>query len=164
MDVMGNTPHPFRVMASVPDDMVSLDADGEWAAWSGVYCTADGGREAVVLVSIAVTAFEPAPGVAPGEFLAAELRARHPAGAGVIDEFSTSDGKPAVRVSCVVTQQLNGRAVTTGQAQALVVFPGAGALGVVSGVCPDVADLDRAAVLVAGIAARMTVTAATAAA
>jgi hypothetical protein len=35
---------------------------------------------------------------------------------------------------------------------------------VVSAVCLDAADLDRAAVLVAGIAARMTVTAATAAA
>ena len=54
--------------------------------------------------------------------------------------------------------------MTTGQAQALVVFPGAGALGVVSAVCPDPADLDRAAALVTEIAARMTVTAAPAAA
>ena len=45
-----------------------------------------------------------------------------------------------------------------------MVFPGAGALGVVSAICLDVADLERAAGLVAGIAARMTVTAATAAA
>jgi hypothetical protein len=64
----------------------------------------------------------------------------------------------------VVTQRVRRRQVTTGQAQALAVFPGARALGVVSAVCPDPADLDRAAALVLRIAARMTVTAAPAAA
>jgi hypothetical protein len=163
MDVMGVTPHPFRVTASVPDEMVSLDPDGEWAAWSGVDCGAAHGRKSVVLVSITVAAYDQ-PGAAAAEALKTTLRARHPAGSGVIDEFTAADGNPAVLVRCAVTQQLNGRAVTTGQAQALVVFPGAGALGVVSAVCPDPADLDRACALVAGIAARMTVTAATAAA
>jgi hypothetical protein len=164
MDVMGVTPHPFRVTASVPDEMVSLDPDGEWAAWSGVDCGMSDGRKSVVLVSITVTAFDLAPGVAAGEVLKTTLRARHPAGSGVIDELTAADGNPAVLVRCAVTQQLNGRPVTTGQAQALIVFPGAGALGVVSGVCPDPADLDRTAALVARIAGRMTVTAATAAA
>jgi hypothetical protein len=164
MDVLGVTPHPFRMMARVPDDMVCLDTDGEWAAWSGFDCATDGERKSVVLVAIAVTPFAPAPGVAPAEVLKAMLRARDPAGAAVIEELSTPDGNPALRVRCAVTEQRNGRPVTTGQAQALVVFPGAGALGVVSAVCLDVADLERAAGLVAGIAARMTVTAATAAA
>jgi hypothetical protein len=163
MDVMGVTPHPFRMTACVPDEMVGLDSDGEWAAWSGVDCTADGGRISVVLVSIAVAALDPAPQAAP-EALKKALATRHPAGGGVVDEFSTADGNPAVRVSGTVTQQLNGHPVTTGQAQALVVFPGAGALGVVSSVCPDPADLDRAAALVTQIASRMTVTAAPAAA
>ena len=164
MDVTGITPHPFRVLASVPDDMVSLAPDGDWATWCGVDCTLDGRRRAIVLVSIAVTAFKPAPGVTAGEFLAAALRARHPAGTGVIDQLATAGGHPAVRVSGPVTQQVNGRPVTTGQAQVLVVFPGAGALGVVSGLCPDPADIGRAAGLVAGIAAGMTVTATSAAA
>jgi len=164
MDVMGVTPHPFRMMARVPDDMVSLVADGEWAAWSGLVCAAEGDRSAVVLVSIAVTPFCPAPGVVPAEVIKATLRARDPEGEAVIEDFSTADGLPAVRVRSAVTQCVNGREVTTGQAQALVVYPGAGALGVVSGVCLNPADLDRAGVLVAGIAARMTVTAATAAA
>ena len=42
MDVLGITPHPFRMTARVPDDMVSLDADGEWAAWTGFESGADG--------------------------------------------------------------------------------------------------------------------------
>ncbi len=179
MDVRGITPHPFRVSARVPDDMVSLDADGEWAAWTGVDCTTvspgdgpgdgagegagDGGRTSVVLVAIAVTPFAAVPGAAPGEVLRAALHARHPAGA-LIEELTTADGDPVLRVSRTVTQRRGGRAVTTGQVQAFVSFPGAGALAVVSAVCPDPADLDRAAGLVAGIAARLTVTAATAAA
>jgi hypothetical protein len=167
MDVLGITPHPFRMTARVPDDMVSLDSDGEWAAWTGFDCTSadtgDGERKSVVLVAIAVTPFTPAPGAAPAEVLRAMLRARHSSGA-VIEELGTADGNPALRVRCAVTEQRGGRAVTTGQVQAFVAYPGAGALAVVSAVCPDPADLDRAAGLVAGIAARMTVTAATAAA
>jgi hypothetical protein len=163
MDVMGVTPHSFRVTASVPDEMVSLDPGGEWAAWSGVDCRSARGRTALVLVCIAVAPFDPAPGTT-GAALEAALRARHPAGDGAVDEFTGVSGNPGVRVSSVVTQRVRRRQVTTGQAQALAVFPGARALGVVSAVCPDPADLDRAAALVLRIAARMTVTAAPAAA
>ena len=74
----------------------------------------------------------------------------------MIDELSTTEGNPALRIRCVVTEQRGGRPVTTGQAQAFVAFPGAGALGVVSAVCPDAADLDRAAASSLGLAARMT--------
>jgi hypothetical protein len=164
MDVLGVTPHPFRMTARVPDHMVSLDTDGEWAAWSGFDCTADGERESVVLVAIAVTAFAPAPGTAPAEALRAMLRARYPSGRAVIEELSTADGNPALRIRRTATERRGGRPVTTGQVQAFVVFPGAGALGVVSAVCPDAADLDRAAALVAVIAAQMSVTPATVAA
>jgi hypothetical protein len=164
MDVTGMTPPPFLMTARVPDEMVSLDSGGQWAAWAGVARTADGTRESVVLVSIAVTAFHPAAGSTPGDALKAALRSRHPAADGMVDEFTAADGSPGLRVRRAVSQPLRGRTVTTGQAQALVVFPGAGALGVVSAVCPDPVDLDRAAELVAGIAAQMTVTAAPAAA
>jgi hypothetical protein len=166
MDVTGVTPHPFQVTASVPDDVITLDVDDDWAAWSGVaaWSAPDGGRESVVLVSIAVAAFRLAPEAPAGEELKAALRDHYPAGAKDIDEFRTADGNPAVRMRCTVTQRVNRRPVTTGQAQALVVFTGAGALGVVSGVCPDPADLDRAAALVCDIAGRMTVTATSAAA
>ena len=197
MDVLGVTPHPFRMTASVPDEMVSLDADGEWAAWSGVAIWSGGtgaggtgasgtgpggtgggrhgaggwggrprgsGPESVALVSIAVTPLRLASAAAAGETLRAALRERHPAGTAVIDEIATAGGNPALRVRETVTQLVNGHPVTTGQAQVLVVFPGAGALGVVSGICPDPADLDRAVALVSEIAAQLSVTAGQAAA
>jgi hypothetical protein len=81
-----------------------------------------------------------------------------------VEEFTTPEGNRAVAIRRTVTQRLDGRDVTTGQAQALVVYPGPGALGVVSGVALDPADLDRTAVVVTEIAAGMTVTSAPAAA
>ena len=122
----------------------------------------------MVLVAIAVTSFD-RPGGRDGAArrgTRGDAAGRHPAGTAVIEELRTTDGNPALPAD-PVTEQVDGRDVTTGrrrrslttgQAQAFVVFPGAGALGVVSRrVCPDAADLDRAAVVVAGIAARMTV-------
>jgi hypothetical protein len=44
------------------------------------------------------------------------------------------------------------------KAQALVIYPEPGALGIISGICLSPDDLDPLAVLVAGIAARMTIT------
>jgi hypothetical protein len=158
----------FQLMALVPEDLMDLPADGEWAAW--LTSTPVEGRTAVVLVSITVTALEPPPGTpkaTAGESLAARVRVRHPAGRGgspLIEEFTTQGGNCAVSVRRVVTQRLNGREVTTGQAQALVAYPVPGALGIVSGVALDPDDLDRAAVLVMEIAAAMTVTSAPAAA
>jgi hypothetical protein len=164
MDGVSVTRDTFRMMAFVPEDLVSLPADGEWAAWVGCTCTQESGRKAVVLVSITVTAFGTPAGAAAREALTVLLRARHPEGTALIEEFTTPDGNPAVEVRRTVTQRVNGRDVTTGQAQALVVYPGPGALGVVSGVSLHPDDLDRAAVLVTGIAAGMTVTCAPAAA
>jgi hypothetical protein len=160
----------FRMMVSVPEDLVSLPADGEWAAWLGVTSTPVDGRTAVVLVSITVTALGALQGAAPpgtgtaAESLAARVRARYPEGTAHVEEFTTPGGNRAVGVRRTVTQRVDDRDVTTGQAQALVAYPGPGALGIVSGVALDPADLDRAAVLVTGIAAGMTVTSAPAAA
>jgi hypothetical protein len=163
MDVSGVTPHPFRMLATVPEDMLCLPADGEWAAWLGVSSGTESGRSAVVLVSITVTAFAPRPEAATGEALAAILKDRLAEGDdggddALVKEFTTADGAPGAGVRRVVTQRLNGRDVTTGQAQALVLYPGPGALGVVSGICLHPSDLDRAAELVTEIAAGMTVT------
>jgi hypothetical protein len=151
------------MMALVPEDLVSLPADGEWAAWLGLTSTLADGRNGVVLVSITVTALGTPQGAA-GESLVARVRARHPEGTAHIEEFTTPDGNRAVGVRRTVTQRVDGRDVTTGQAQALVVYPGPGALGVVSGVALDPDDLDRASVLVTEIAAGMMVTSASAAA
>jgi hypothetical protein len=158
----------FQLVALVPEELVGLPADGEWAAW--LTSTPVEGRTAVVLVSITVTPLDPPPGTPKGragDSLAARVRARHPAkrrGGPLIEEFTTQGGHCAVSVRRVVTQRLNGRDVTTGQVQALVAYPVPGALGIVSGVALDPDDLDRAAVLVMEIAAGMTVTSAPAAA
>jgi hypothetical protein len=155
--------------ALVPEDLVALPAasddvgtEGEWTAWQGLTIIQVGGRSAVVLVSITVTASHPR--IDPGESLAARLRARDVGGTAFIEQFTTPGGNPAVGIRRVATQWVNGRDVTTGQAQVLVAYPGCGALGVVSGVALHPDDLDRVAVLVAGIAAEMTVTGAPAAA
>lgn len=152
----------FHMAANVPENLVGEPADGDWAAWHGVTSVDVDGRLAVVLVSITITAFRPQKPA--GEALLARLRARHPDGAVRIEQFTTQGGDPAVTVRRVATQRVGDKDVATGQAQALVAYLGAGALGVVSAVALDPGVLDRAADLVTGIAAGMTVTAASAAA
>jgi hypothetical protein len=122
-----------------------------------------------VLVSITVTALDQPSGTPKAKAkarasLAARVRSRYRDGTALVEEFTTPGGQDAVSVRRVVAQRISDREVTTGQAQALVVYPGPGALGVVSGVALDPDDLDRAAVLVTEIAAGMTVTRASAAA
>ncbi|HEX7164947.1 MAG TPA: hypothetical protein VF223_27350, partial [Trebonia sp.] len=64
----------FRMMAPVPEDLVSLPADDGWAAWLGVTSTVVDGRTAIVLVSITVTALDEALGGArASESLAARV-------------------------------------------------------------------------------------------
>ena len=166
MDVSGVTPHPFRMLATVPEGMVGMPGDGEWAAWTGFWSAPVNGRDAVILVSITVTPFDASGAGAAGtaDMLAARLRLRHPDAAAVIGKFRTPGGDTAVCLRCPVTEEAAGRQVTTWQAQALVAYPSAGARGVVSAVALDPDDLDRAAALVAEIAGGMTVTVATAAA
>jgi hypothetical protein len=169
----------FHLAASVPGDLVAVAAegpedegwdDGAWAAWQGISCTVVDGRSAVVLVSMTVTALRQEPGTREsgtgdaGGALAARLRARHAGTGARVRRFVTADGHPGVSTTRVVTQRLNGRDVATAQAQALVAYPEAGALGIVSAVAVDPADLSRAARLVSGIAARMSVTSTAAAA
>ena len=164
----------LRVMAFIPDDLVSLpaeaetDAQADWAAWVGVSCAVVGGRNALVLVSIAVAALTGQPGGTAGGTvgggLVALARARRPELSGDVEEFTTADGCAAVALRGLVTRKVRRREVTTGQAQALVVYPAPGALGVVSGICFHPDDLDRAVDIVTGIATRMTVTGVTAAA
>ena len=154
----------YQMSVTVPENLVGMPAEGEGdgAAWHGVTCAEVDGRRAVVLVSITVTAFNPQEPA--GDALADRLRARHAGEGACIEQFTVAGGNPAFSVRSVVTQQVNGHDVTTGQAQALVAYPGAGALGVVSAVALDPADLDRAVDLVTVIAAGMTVSGAPAAA
>jgi len=154
----------YQMSVTVPENLVGMPAEGggDGPAWHGVTCTEVDGRQAVVLVSITVTAFHPQQPA--GEALAARLQTRHADESACIEQFAAPGGNPAFSVRRVVTQRVSGRDVTTGQAQALVAYPGADALGVVSAVALDPQDLDRAADLVTGIATGMTVTGAPAAA
>jgi hypothetical protein len=152
----------YRMTVTMPENLVGMPADDDWAAWQGVTWATVDGRSAVVLVSITVTAFQPGKDV--NDELAGRLRDRHPEGSARVEQLTTQGGNPAVVVRRVATQRVSGRDVTTGQAQALVAYPGAGALGIVSGVALDPDDLDRAADLVTEIASGMTVTVASAAA
>src|SRR5689334_10924181 len=98
----------FRMTAPVPEDLVGLPADDEWAAWLGVTSTVADGRTAIVIVSIAVTALDKAPdGTRAGESLAARVRAMHPEGTALIEEFTAPGGNRAVGVRRTVTQQVN---------------------------------------------------------
>lgn len=152
----------YRMTVAMPENLVGMPADDDWTAWQGVTCTAVDGRSAIVLVSITATAFRPGKNV--NDELARRLRDRHPEDSARIEQFTTQGGNPAVVIRRIATQPVNGRDVTTGQTQALVAYPGAGALGIVSGIALDPGDLDLAADLVTGIAAGMTVTGAPAAA
>ncbi len=147
---------PFRLSARVPDDVVDIPADEGWAAWAGFSAVRAGGRRGMLLVSVAVTAFSPPSTGAPSATLADVVRERYPEAA-LVGEFSTADGLPAVSLRMAATVDVRGNPIGTGQAQALVVYPEAGALGVVSGVCFHADDLDATAVLVARIAERMSV-------
>ncbi len=162
MDGLSIDQDAYRMTVTMPENLVGMAADDDWAAWQGVTWATVDGRSTVVLVSITVTAYQP--GKNTNDDLARRLRERHPEGSARIEQFTTQGGNPAVVVRRVARQRLNGRDVTTGQAQALVAYPGAGALGIVSGIALDPDGLDRAADLVTGIASGMTVTAASAAA
>ena len=81
----------------------------------------------------------------------------------VVEEFRTTAGHPAIgirRIRRGAPREDGRRVFSTGQAQVLVVYRAAGALVVVSGACRRPADLNATAALVAGLVARMTVTAA----
>lgn len=161
---------PFRITASVPEDMVSLPTDGDWAAWLGASAAQVGGRHALMLVSITVTAFAwPSGGAANSggavnEMLGARLRARYPEPGTLVEEFITQAGHPAVRMRRMATEDVDNRQVPAGEAQALIAYPEPGALAVVSGACFHPDDIDAAAALVTEIATRLTVTTTAAAA
>jgi hypothetical protein len=119
------------------------------------------GRAAIV-VSVSVLPFALPAEVAAGDALGAMLRARDRGDRAVVEEFRTAAGHAAIGIRRIRrgAPADNGRlAFNTGQAQVLVVYRAAGALGVVSGACRHPGDLNATATLVAGLVARMTVTA-----
>jgi hypothetical protein len=153
----GEDKHPFRLTVRVPNDMASLPSEGTGADLIGVIRGVRNGRDTAIVIAITVAAFDPPAGVAADRVFRALPRARDPEGTALVEEFTTPAGDPAVGVRSTVTLTLRGQSVSVGQAQALVVYREAGALGVISGACCHADELDATAALVAGIAARMVV-------
>jgi hypothetical protein len=160
---VGQSNGTFRISVRVPRDMVRVAAAGTGADLLFTATDARNGGDATIVVSVTVLPFALPPGISASEALAAMLRARDRGDRAVAEEFETAAGHPAIGIRRIRpgAPRENGRlAVNTGQAQVLVVYREAGALGVVSGACRSPRDLNATAVLVAGLVARMTVTAA----
>ena len=163
MGRVGQSNGTFRINVRVPRDMTRVPAAGTGADLLFTATDARNGGDATIVVSVTVLPFALPPGISAGEALAAMLRARDRGDRAVVEEFKTAAGHPAIGLRRIRpgAPGENGRlAVNTGQAQVLVVYREVGALGVVSGACRSPRDLNATAALVAGLVARMTVTAA----
>ena len=163
MGRVGQSNGTFRINVRVPRDMARVPAAGTGADLLFTATDARNGGDATIVVSVTVLPFALPPGISAREALAAMLRARDRGDRAVVEEFQTAAGNRAIGIRRIRpgTPRENGRlAVNTGQAQVLVVYREAGALGVVSGACRSPRDLNATAALVAGLVARMTVTAA----
>jgi len=162
---VGQSNGSFFINVRVPRELVRVPAAGTGADL--LFTAADGrnGGDATIVVSVTVLPFALPPGVTAAEALAAMLRERDRGDRAVVEEFQTAAGHPAIGIRRIRpgAPRENGQlAVSTGQAQVLVVYCAAGALGVVSGACRSPRDVNATAALVAGLVARMTVTAAAA--
>lgn len=163
MGRVGQSNGTFRINLRAPRDLVRVPAAGTGADLLFTATDARNGGHATIVVSVSVLPFALPPEVTAGEALAAMLRARDRGDRAVVEEFRTAAGHPAIGIRRIRpgAPRENGRlAVNTGQAQVLVVYREAGALGVVSGACRNPRELNATAALVAGLVARMTVTAA----
>jgi hypothetical protein len=162
---VGRSNGSFLINVRVPRHMVAVPAAGTGADL--LFTAAGGGLGggAAIVVSITVLPFALPPGVAADDALGAMLRARDRGDRAAVEAFRTPAGHPAIGIRRVRRGAAagNGRLPRiTGQAQVLVVYPEAAALGVVSGACRHPGDLSATAGLVAGLVARMTVRAAAA--
>jgi hypothetical protein len=158
---VGQSNGTFRISVRVPRDMVRVAAAGTGADLLFTATDARNGGDATIVVSVTVLPFALPTGISAREALAAMLRARDRGDRAVVEEFQTAAGHPAIGIRRIRpgAPRENGRlAVNTGQAQVLVVYREAGALGVVSGACRSPRDLNATAALVTGLVARMTVT------
>ncbi|HEY5018625.1 MAG TPA: hypothetical protein VII59_17795 [Streptosporangiaceae bacterium] len=163
MGRVGQSNGSFSINVRVPRDLVRVPAARTGADLLFTAADTRNGGDATIVVSVTVLPFALPPEVSAGEALAAMLRARDRGDRAVVEEFSTAAGHPAIGIRRIRpgAPRENGRlAVNTGQAQVLVIYREAGALGVVSGACRNPRDLNATAALVAGLVARMTVTAA----
>ena len=160
MGRVGQRNGSFFINVRVPSGLVRVPAAGTGADLLFTAADTRNGGDAAIVISVTVLPFTLPPGVTAGEALAAMLRERDRGDRAVVEEFKTAAGHPAIGIRRIrpPAPRENGRpSVNTGQAQVLVVYCAAGALGVVSGACRNPRDLNATAALVAGLVARMRV-------
>ncbi len=108
-----------------------------------------------------VVAFASPPQFHPGNLLAGVLGHRYSPDDAVVEEFDTRFG-PAVGVRraevLTVPASEPAQRIDTGAAQALVLFPQLDVVGVVSGYCLDLRDLDLTAAVVGAIVHTLNIT------
>jgi hypothetical protein len=119
------------------------------------------GRPALIVLAIAAAPLEFPEGIDAASLLAALLRRRYPGAA--VEEFPAAAAAGAGIRRCeeiwLPPSAPGGRplTVTAGISQALVPFPEAGLLGIITGFCFTPADIDLATVFTATIACQVTV-------
>lgn len=119
----------------------------------------------VCLFGVSLTELASAPEFDPGSMLAGVLGHRYSENEALVEQFDTEFG-PAVGVRrtdlLAVPNTDPPEYIDTGAAEVMVLFPELGVVGVVSGYCLDVQDIDLTAVLVGGIAHTLNITSPTA--
>jgi hypothetical protein len=116
-----------------------------------------------MLLGIAAAPLEPPEGIDTASLLAAMLRHSYPEASALIEEFQTDHSQAVgVRRCDELTLPFPGpdgqpARIDTGISQAMVIFPEARLLGVVTGFCFDPDDIDLTTVFTAAIAHRMRV-------
>ena len=131
---------------------------GNGASWFGVTTGPIRGRRVMVLVSIAVTEFDSPPGVPAEDVLARMLTDQYPHDAALVETFRARRN-PGVGIRRLDAIELPPRTLTVGVSQILIIYDPPGALGVITGLSLDPADIDLTAILISAIARTMRVTA-----
>jgi hypothetical protein len=122
------------------------------------------GQARMLLLGVAAAPLEPPEGIDTASLLAAMLRHSYPEASALVEEFETDHGQAVgVRRCDELTLPFPGpdgqpARIDTGISQAMVIFPEAKLLGVVTGFCFDPDDIDLTTVFTAAIAHRLTVT------
>lgn len=119
------------------------------------------GGARMLLLGVAAAPLEPPEGIDTASLLAAMLRHSYPEASALIEEFQTEHGQAVgVRRCDELALPFPGSdgqpvRIDTGISQAMVIFPEARLLGVVTGFCFDPGDIDLTTVFTAAIAHRM---------
>ncbi len=154
-------PTELRQQALAQLDAVRRELIDGQVRYLGVASAQFEGRWVMCLFAVSVAGFAAPEPFDPANLLAGVLGHRYGQDEAVVEEFDTPFG-PAVGVRRCEPLTIPGavqlQRIDTGAAQALVVFSQLEVVGVVSGYCLDLQDVDLTAALVGAIAHTLTIT------